>query len=808
MKSHSWLWILVLLAMPQLAGAETFRLMLVGDSITEGQGAPPGFRDDLYTLLNADPDNDFLFVGSMGAPPLQGHFLGGREIEDFYPQSFGYGWGNGTFDTTPDLGPPDTPSIVAIHLGTNDLNSQLPPFVPYSFDHGQTLTHTHLGELADYLRFLLQWRDGTQSSDLQTFVLSLNIPMQGRAQDVRDWVNGIIAMSEDFGEGLVTGSPLRLALADHYHRFIANPNLFTFGPGDWMSDALHPNDTGYIQMADIYHQAIAAAVSDTIPPSPIVDLAVIAVDTTSVDLSFTAVGDDGLVGRAFRYDLRVATSPINDIDFAFAPQALDEPAPRAAWEADTLHVHNLLPGTNYYFAVKVVDQAGNRSPISNIRNAMTIGSPTVILTLRNGLNGYNGTEDNHMIDARPNENVGASTAISVGKHGTVLFGPEGPAPGSEIMTAWAADPGDLVTDTSRSLIRFDLSQIPAGVDILDARLRLYGFNRDSSTPVEIAAYRVTKPWVEGTRATPSQQTGASCWEAAQLSILPWSAPGAAAASNSAQNNDPNWDRFESPESTAIVSANDTWYEWNLTNAVMHWANGSWSNDGVLLQAVDEFGNSRHGFYSSEAVVNQNLRPMLVVTFAADPANAPPIADAGGPYEGEEDLPIQFDGTGSFDPEGLELTYAWDFGDGITGTGPTPTHAYADPGSYTARLVVHDGQASSEPDEAPVMVSVTTGIGDPAAAPIVTRLLGAMPNPVAPTSALRYDLAQQSHVTLRIADVHGRIVRVLVDGIEEAGQHRVQWNAVYTQGERLAAGIYFLHLEAAGVNETRKLIVLP
>ena len=53
-----------------------------------------------------------------------------------------------------------------------------------------------------------------------------------------------------------------------------------------------------------------------------------------------------------------------------------------------------------------------------------------------------------------------------------------------------------------------------------------------------------------------------------------------------------------------------------------------------------------------------------------------------------------------------LTYSWDFGDGSTGSGVSPAHAYAASGSYTARLVVNDGYDNSE--AAAITVTVTNG----------------------------------------------------------------------------------------------------
>jgi large repetitive protein len=58
--------------------------------------------------------------------------------------------------------------------------------------------------------------------------------------------------------------------------------------------------------------------------------------------------------------------------------------------------------------------------------------------------------------------------------------------------------------------------------------------------------------------------------------------------------------------------------------------------------------------------------------------------------------ITFDATGSADPDGAIVSYTWDFGDGTTGTGSAPSHAYLAAGTYDVRLTVldRDGQRAS------------------------------------------------------------------------------------------------------------------
>lgn len=76
-------------------------------------------------------------------------------------------------------------------------------------------------------------------------------------------------------------------------------------------------------------------------------------------------------------------------------------------------------------------------------------------------------------------------------------------------------------------------------------------------------------------------------------------------------------------------------------------------------------------------------------------NHPPVADAGGPYTGNEGSVITFNGSTSYDPDGIITVYSWNFGDSTPAVAgnATQTHEYGDNGTYAVTLTVTDNNGA-------------------------------------------------------------------------------------------------------------------
>ncbi len=77
-----------------------------------------------------------------------------------------------------------------------------------------------------------------------------------------------------------------------------------------------------------------------------------------------------------------------------------------------------------------------------------------------------------------------------------------------------------------------------------------------------------------------------------------------------------------------------------------------------------------------------------------------------------------------------------------------------------------------------------------------------PNPFNPTTTINYSIPDQTHVSLKVFDVLGRELEVLVNKEQPQGNYEVEFNA-----SSLTSGVYFYKIEAGDFVDTKKMVLL-
>jgi hypothetical protein len=89
-----------------------------------------------------------------------------------------------------------------------------------------------------------------------------------------------------------------------------------------------------------------------------------------------------------------------------------------------------------------------------------------------------------------------------------------------------------------------------------------------------------------------------------------------------------------------------------------------------------------------------------------------------------------------------------------------------------------------------------------------RLAQNYPNPFSPSTSISYAVpAGREQVSLRLYNISGQLVRVLVDEPQAAGAYTVEWDGRNDAGRRASSGVYFYRLDAGSRSQVRKMVLL-
>jgi len=117
--------------------------------------------------------------------------------------------------------------------------------------------------------------------------------------------------------------------------------------------------------------------------------------------------------------------------------------------------------------------------------------------------------------------------------------------------------------------------------------------------------------------------------------------------------------------------------------------------GAILPAP-VIGTPYHQEFASPTITLPTLSDSIIMTGSGStfnmgevlPNNIPPVANAGGPYSGDEGSPIKLDGSASTSICGMPAL-RWDFSDGGVAFGTSPQHIFQGPGIYSGLLTATD-----------------------------------------------------------------------------------------------------------------------
>jgi RHS repeat-associated protein len=172
----------------------------------------------------------------------------------------------------------------------------------------------------------------------------------------------------------------------------------------------------------------------------------------------------------------------------------------------------------------------------------------------------------------------------------------------------------------------------------------------------------------------------------------------------------------------------------LTNELANDDSPSWSPDGSKIvfrsdrdrDCCDPSAQvwTMNADGTGQADISNNQIGDYTASWTSGNVNQSPIANAGGSYSGIIAQNAPFNGGSSYDPDGSIVTYSWTFGDGGTGSGMAPTHAYTSAGTYTVTLTVTDNLGAQ--GSASTTISVSSSSSDQFAQNFLQSGLGRSP----------------------------------------------------------------------------------
>jgi hypothetical protein len=526
------------------------------------------------------------------------------------------------------------------------------------------------------------------------------------------------------------------------------------------------NFSSTIFEGDITSNSPALAASEVIiNETPIRDFhsqpGLAAVESTgTINLAWTAPGDDGDIGRADHYVIKFFTDPLSDSNWNSAFDAPNPPVPLDAGSQQSYELTGLEDGRRYYLAIKTYDDAGNVSQISNVTSTFASGIMTPTLV-------------GEVIDTASNAAELYANPVESG------------------MPIYYEFELDTVTSFTNPVVDIDLFV-------------------DTLVSVTFTQLQDDVIYYWRCRAVASDGSDSSAWSAIGSFLMYSDDDIAPVVQVSSPNGGENWPlgstqtiRWNANDNVGVVSCRieyspnngGIWYivaDWNPVSDTVLWTVPTPQTSLCLVRvsARDDFGNI--GIDVSNGVFStlDSVPPSVLI---GEPIIGDSVTMGWTASDNGMISHYLIDYTTDSGQNWVEIA-SGEGGDSGSVTMPVPESIP----QVSVRVTCFDLAENAGSDTITFEpISVYDG-----PTPTEFFLGQSYPNPFNPTMTIEFGLLEDSQVMIELFDITGARVAVLVDQEVSRGVHQAVWNA----GE-MASGTYFYRISAGDFNDVKRAVLL-
>jgi beta-lactamase superfamily II metal-dependent hydrolase len=483
----------------------------------------------------------------------------------------------------------------------------------------------------------------------------------------------------------------------------------------------------------------------------------------SVNLTWTATGDDGSVGTASAYTVRYSASPITSGNWASATDVTGEPSPQASGSSEAWSVRGLPAGQTLYFAIRAEDEAHNLGGVSNSPSTVVTSSQAKLTV--------------HCINVAQ----GDCTLIVSGTGKTFLLDAGKNGYGNAEVVPYLQSLGiDQLTYVGAS--HYDADHI-GGLDEVVYAIGIDSASYDRGWSYTTQAYNDYVNSVGSKRRTVNDGDVIDMGDGVTMRCVCVNGNGL----------------LSPPYNYTQYDENDLCVGWVVSV-------GSFK----LFVGGDISGNSScTPYHDIESSVGAEVGDIEVLRINHHGSHCNTNANFVNSLSPEAAIISVGDGNEYGHPTSTVINRLVSVGAYIyqteTGTGGTiPTGK----GEVAGDIVIHtNGACTYTIQDSVFTVDLPTAVPTAGIVPSRSFLWPNVPNPFNPTTEVRFDLAEPGLVRLLVVDVQGRVVSVLASGRRDAGSYTETWGGKDAGGHEVSSGVYFLRLEVPKGVETRKMTLI-